>query len=67
MNHLSFVQSKYDELTIKFSLQQLGPSLSGTIVSMLGAAVITSVWTLISPGPADSFTKYHLDLYLFQN
>lgn len=55
---LQFLQIKFGELTIRFSLQQLGPSLSGSTVSLFSSALICIAWTLLAPGDRESFKRY---------
>lgn len=48
----------YHELSISGSLQQLGPTMDGAVVSVVVSAIICIAWTVISPDTTDSYNRF---------
>lgn len=48
----------YHELTVSDSLQKLGPTLSGSVVSIVASAIICASWTIVMPDRANSYARF---------
>lgn len=48
----------YHRLTVSDTLQRLGPTLSGSVVSLLASLLICTCWTLLCPDKTNSYERF---------
>lgn len=55
---LLHAQIAYHRLTVSDTLQRLGPTLTGNVVSIVASGVICTGWTLLYPDRTDSYERF---------